>query len=148
MRNNRGFTLIELLVTIAVLGVIAAMALPSFQSVIQKNELKTATSNFLFILNEAKNNARVSQQKTVLRLNNTNNITGQVKIFDVGLDQLGSKVNLISNEKFIAFLANGLVETEGGKYPICVSLEHSKGKQKDYISISQLGQITKLKTVC
>ena len=67
VNKNKGFTLIELMVTIAVLGIIAAMAVPSFQSVIQKNELKKGTEYVLFILNDAKNNEKLLADLKPLR---------------------------------------------------------------------------------
>ena len=37
MRSDSGFSMIELLVTIGILGVLTALAVPSFQSSLQKN---------------------------------------------------------------------------------------------------------------
>lgn len=60
MRTNklkRGFTLIELLITILVLVIIMAIAIPSFNAVIQNN-LTVATSNDMIIsLNYARSEA-------------------------------------------------------------------------------------------
>ena len=56
-KNNNGFTLIELMVTIAIVGVFASIALPSFSSLIESNRISTATnelvSNLLFARSEA-----------------------------------------------------------------------------------------------
>lgn len=43
----RGFTLIELMVTVAVLGVLAALAAPSFNEAIQSNKLASYANNFI-----------------------------------------------------------------------------------------------------
>lgn len=41
-RDNRGFTLIELLIVIAILGVLAAIALPNFSGIIGRGETQAA----------------------------------------------------------------------------------------------------------
>jgi len=42
MRQARGFTLIELLITVVVLGILAAIALPSYTSYITRSKLTEA----------------------------------------------------------------------------------------------------------
>ena len=43
--KSSGFTILELMITIAVVGVLAAVALPSFNYTIQNNRVKTAASD-------------------------------------------------------------------------------------------------------
>ncbi|MCX4187241.1 GspH/FimT family pseudopilin [Methylophaga sp. OBS4] len=62
--NSRGFTLIELMVIIAVLGVITALALPSFKSILDGRRLQGATDNFYAMLQYARSEA-IKQNQSV-----------------------------------------------------------------------------------
>ena len=43
-KYNRGFTLIEIMVTVAIVGIFASIALPSFSNLIERNRMTTATN--------------------------------------------------------------------------------------------------------
>lgn len=45
MKNNRGFTLVELVVVIAIIGVLAAILVPSMLNYVKKARLKSANTN-------------------------------------------------------------------------------------------------------
>lgn len=147
MQNNRGFTLIELMVTIAVLAVIAMMAAPSFQSVIYANELKTGTDQVLFILNDTKNNARLTRQTSVLKLDSSYSVPSTDKKFDISTG-LGANLSLVTDVKAISFLANGQIQTAEKEYPVCISIKHNKSLKIESVTISQLGFVTKSTTSC
>jgi len=55
--RNHGFTLIELMITIVVASIMLAIAIPSFQSVIQNNRAATFSSDFVAGLNLARSEA-------------------------------------------------------------------------------------------
>ncbi|MET0661443.1 MAG: GspH/FimT family pseudopilin [Steroidobacteraceae bacterium] len=63
MKNSRqsaacnGFTLLELMVGITVLGVLLAVGVPSFTSMIRTNRVATQTNQFIAALNFARNEA-------------------------------------------------------------------------------------------
>jgi len=47
MQKTLGFTLLELLVTIVILGVLTTLATPSFQQMIEKNQITTTTNDMV-----------------------------------------------------------------------------------------------------
>jgi len=55
--RNSGFTLIELMIVVVLLAIIATIAVPSFQGLIESNRLKSTTNNVLGILNYARSEA-------------------------------------------------------------------------------------------
>jgi type IV fimbrial biogenesis protein FimT len=56
-RRSKGFTLVELMVTILIVAVLAAIALPSFRNVIQRNRVAAASNDLLASLSYARNTA-------------------------------------------------------------------------------------------
>ena len=51
MRKQHGFTLIELVITIAVVGILAAIALPSYQQYVIRSKRSAAQAQMMDIAN-------------------------------------------------------------------------------------------------
>ncbi|TBW50995.1 prepilin-type N-terminal cleavage/methylation domain-containing protein [Marinobacter halodurans] len=64
MRFKNGFTLIELLVTLALVGIIAGFAIPSFAQLIANNRMSSTSNVFIGALNYARTEA-VKRGRTV-----------------------------------------------------------------------------------
>ena len=60
------FTLVELLVTIAVGAIVLAIGVPSFNNLIQTNQLATQTNKFIGVLNYARSEAVKRKQDIII----------------------------------------------------------------------------------
>ncbi len=64
--QHKGVTLIELMVTIAILMVITAIALPSFQSAIAASALRSATNDLLTAINQTRSTAAKTGRRATM----------------------------------------------------------------------------------
>jgi len=55
MRNKKGFTLIELMIVVAIIGILAAIAIPMYQSNVNKAKLQEATDTLGAVKDEVSN---------------------------------------------------------------------------------------------
>ncbi|OEY66653.1 GspH/FimT family pseudopilin [Marinobacter sp. X15-166B] len=65
-RQIFGFTLVELMVTLALVGVVAAFAVPSFSTMIANNRLVSASNDIVGVLNYARSEAVKSGRQVIV----------------------------------------------------------------------------------
>jgi len=71
--NQTGLTLIELLVVLALTAIVAVLAIPSFQTVIQNNRILTQANDFVTAVNLARSEAIKRGSRTTLCKSNSSN---------------------------------------------------------------------------
>lgn len=74
--NQRAFTLIELMIAVAIVAILAAIALPSYNSYIIKSEIRTAQSDLLALSLNFENKYQRTLEYPVLDASKT---TGDLK---------------------------------------------------------------------
>lgn len=71
MQQKSGFTLIEMIVVVSILSILSILAVPSFLQFVAERKLDTAVKEISFYVAEARTQAIVSHQTTVLCLDHS-----------------------------------------------------------------------------
>jgi prepilin-type N-terminal cleavage/methylation domain-containing protein len=119
VNSNSGFNLLEMLVVVAILGTIAAIGIPSFLAMYQRQQLNTAVGVVVTALQEA--------QQRAIEQNNSCEVT-----FDA------------AHAKILANGSNHCLVTGDRSLPNGITLTHSGG---DTISYGFKGNTTSNRTI-
>ena len=90
-QNARGFSLIELMVTVAIAGVLLAVAGPSFSNWIQNTRIRNAAQDIYSGIQRAK--AEAVQRNVQVRFQLTNNLSGSCALSTSGTAWVLSQVD-------------------------------------------------------
>lgn len=141
MQRNNGFTLIELMVTIVVVVIIATMAIPSFNSLIQNQNLTKSTDSLVREIRSVRSKAVLNNRETTLKLASTSSDTDYVINWSpAGSVRLGDSG---SGKDELKFNGKGVLTSFGvlSVVELCKTSGASKSKK---ITLTALGQIAKV----
>ena len=107
---RRAFTLIEVMIVVAIIGLVAAMGVPSFLQALRKDGMRKALSDVKENLDNARARAIVSGQTTEVVFNPLQKSIGSTALPD-GVDIAMLDINLLdygaSEEARVHFFPNG-----------------------------------------
>ncbi|ATZ66212.1 GspH/FimT family pseudopilin [Acinetobacter haemolyticus] len=138
MGKNWGFTLIELMVTIAVLGIIAAMAAPSMGQMLVKQNLNKSTQELISVLNNARAKAALERKEITVNLNAAETADSSDAL---NWAPSGKAVLKTGSPTSIVFLPTGLVKnwvSSTVPFTIC---DQASGSLSNQVSVSKMGTI-------
>lgn len=95
MKNNKGFTLIELMIVVAIIGILAAVALPAYSNYIQRSKLTGAL-------------AGVGAYKLAVGM--CNQLNGALTGCDHGTNEIPATIAVGDNEATIKYVDSVLVD--------------------------------------
>ena len=139
-RKQSGFTLIELLIVIVLVAVVAAVAVPGYQQLVENNQVSSVTNRLVGTINYARSEAlKEGRNVTVTAGADGSWDTGFAVEFDGDVlrtvEASGGRMNITGGD--VTFRGNG-VATGSVTFEIC-------GDNSDFgsrVQVTQGGQVT------
>jgi len=148
-RNQTGFTIIELMIGIAVAGVLLAIAVPAFNSLQERNALRSTAADFITAVNTARIQA-INLRTSVTLKPISGNDWGAGWMIEYPASVLteddqefrptgSSKIVSESSLNKIEFRSNGLSNAGEAKFSLC---DNRSGEEGRAITVSPFGKVT------
>lgn len=173
MRNERGFTLIELIVTLAVLAIVAGLAMPGFNNLIQSNRAAALGEDLLTAVNYTRSEAvRRGQRVSLCASNNGTDCQGGwtdgwIVVVDTAsgtsgptVDEVlrhwegpGDDASIVVNQPtgtartFVRYARNGTLDGSGNA-SLVSSIANCSGARAQRIDIRQGGAPSRSRVDC
>jgi type IV fimbrial biogenesis protein FimT len=144
MREQQGFTLTELLITLAILGILSSVALPSFIDQLKNNRLVSNTNQLQSVFKFARSEAAKREKTVTLDENNGEwhvMIDGQVEALQKF--QASHESISVNNLQDVVIIATGEVQGNNNNFLIT----DSDNSTVDFcLQILTSGQVQRTKT--
>jgi prepilin-type N-terminal cleavage/methylation domain-containing protein len=107
-KNSQGFTLIETLIIVVIIGILSAIAVPSFLALLDRSKVNSALSQVQGVLQQAQREAiRKSKPCTVTLAPATKQVTANCSV--TSDRTLNSSIGMETNETSIQFSYRGTI---------------------------------------
>lgn len=144
--SQRGFTLIELASTIAVIGIISAMAMPLFMTFLRASETRRAAQELVTLLHQARGLAIARNTNYTVQINVFPN--NQLRFVDtggnpwvgLGTDALGWR-GLANQARLANATANPTFSRFGNAFGSTITVQSSAGSSNLGVVVSSRGRI-------
>lgn len=107
--KNQGFTLVEILIALVILGILSAIAAPSFLSLFSKNKVNDALTQVRGALQEAQRQAIRNSKSCTVTIDTTNKKITTSPCSVTGDRTLDSSIVIATNEPSIQFSHKGTI---------------------------------------